>query len=594
MLASFLKRLLHRSAALSPQNWIDEALRLRALGRHRELAALCDAVLAREPANLDALSFRASALLAQGRTREGVANLRRATELAPRSADAHASLAAVLAAAGDPEGAADAYRRALDLRPDDIEVRLEFAALLKALGQYDDLEACCRAGLGSSPRHAGLQHALAGALFEQGRVDEAIAEVRAALALNPNASAVHSDLLRMLNYADAQDPAAVYREHRAWDARHAAALTASAPHANPPDPARRLRIGYVSPYFRKHAVTFFLEALIEHHDRERFEVMLYADVAQPDDYSQRLQDHGAQWRSTVGMSDEELARLVRADAVDILVDLSGHTPGHRLLAFARRPAPLQVTWNGYPNTTGMSAMDLRITDAHCDPEGATEHLHSEKLVRLPRIYMAWRPPADAPEVAPPPALAAGHVTFGSFNSCYKLTPRLIALWSRLLARVPQSRLMLLTVGAGAAERRVRDLFAQNGIAQDRIELVPRVTHEEFLAAHARADIALDSFPYHGTTTTCFSLWMGVPVVTLAGAVHASRVGVSLLTNLGAPEWIARDEEDYVEIAARLAGNPSGLAELRSGLRDRMRRSPLTDGKSFARDFENALRVMRSA
>jgi len=279
---------------------------------------------------------------------------------------------------------------------------------------------------------------------------------------------------------------------------------------------------------------------------------------------------------------------VRADAVDILVDLSGHTPGHRLLAFARRPAPLQVTWNGYPNTTGMSAMDCRITDAYCDPQGTTEHLHAEKLVRLPRIYMAWRPPADAPEVAPLPALAAGHITFGSFNSCYKLTPRLIALWSRLLARVPQSRLMLLTVGAGAAEQRVRDLFAQNGAAQDRLEIVPRVSHGEFLAAHARADIALDPFPYHGTTTTCFSLWMGVPVVTLAGAVHASRVGVSLLTNLGAPQWIARDEEDYVEIAARLAANPSGLAELRSGLRDRMRRSPLTDGKSFARDFESAL------
>ena len=325
--------------------------------------------------------------------------------------------------------------------------------------------------------------------------------------------------------------------------------------------------------------------------RAAIDVTLYADVARPDDYSARLQSYGAHWRDTVGRSDEALAALVREDGIDILVDLSGHTPGHRLLAFARKPAPVQVTWNGYPNTTGMAAIDHRITDALCDPPGATEHLHRETLVRLPAIYMAWQPPADAPAVAPLPAQTRHAVTFGSFNSCYKITPALIALWSRLLARAPASRLMLLTIDGAVATTRIRDLFAANGVDAARLDIRPRVTHEEFLALHGEVDVALDAFPYHGTTTTCFSLWMGVPVVTRAGAVHAARVGASLLTNVGLPELVAHSDDEYVDIAARLAGDLPQLAALRAGLRERMTHSPLTDGRACARNLEHALRQM---
>jgi predicted O-linked N-acetylglucosamine transferase (SPINDLY family) len=443
--------------------------------------------------------------------------------------------------------------------------------------------------------HAGLKQALAAIVFEQGRVDEAIATAREAIALQPANASAHSDLLRMLNYADMQDPAAVAREHRDWAQRHERPLAdAAPPHANVRDPARRLRIGYVSPYFRKHAVTFFLEPVIEHHDRNRFEIILYADVAQPDEYSARLRAHGAAWRSTVGASDAGVAAMIRADAVDILVDLSGHTPGNRLLAFARKSAPVQVTWNGYPNTTGMTGMDYRITDAACDPPGATAHLHSEKLVRLPGVYMAWRPPEDAPDVGPPPALAAGHVTFGSFNSCYKITPRLIAVWSRILERVPHSRLMLLTIGAGAAERRIRSLFARHGIGAPRMDIRPRVTHENFLAIHNEVDIALDAFPYHGTTTTCFSLWMGLPVVTLAGATHVSRVGASLLNHAGLRELVASTDDEYVDFAAKLAHDLPRLAALRAKLRGMLLDSPLTDGAGYARNLERAYREMWAA
>jgi len=603
MLGNLLKRLLHRGPAQSAPplrdaaretdgKWLDEALRLRQLGRRQEIVALCRSVLARQPDNTDALSFLAAALLAQGESREGIACLRRVAELVPDSAETRVTLATVLAATGNANGAIENYRRAVRLRPDLADAWNDLAALLKALGRCDEAEDCCRAGLRSNAQHAALHHTLAGVLFEQGRVEEAIAEVRAALALNPDMPATHSDLLRMLNYADAQDPLAVYREHRAWAERHARPFEGATPSpGNDPDPARRLRVGFVSPYFRKHAVTFFLESVIQHHDRKKFELILYADVAQPDEYSERLQAYGALWRKTLGIDDERLVQMVRNDATDILVDLSGHTPGNRLLAFARRPAPVQVTWNGYPNTTGMASMDYRITDAYCDPPGTTEHLHSEKLTRLPGIYMAWRPPDDAPDVGPLPALESGHVTFGSFNSCYKITPRLVALWSRILGGVPGSRLMLLTVDGGVAARRIRELFAAQGVDPQRIDIRPRVSHEEFLALHRGIDIALDSFPYHGTTTTCFSLWMGLPVATLAGAIHASRVGVSMLNNVGLPQLVAQDADEYVDIATRLAADLPALTNLRAGLRGMLRQSPLADGRTCARSLENAFREM---
>ena len=336
------------------------------------------------------------------------------TELTPDAAEAHSILATILAAAGDPDAAITSYRKAVGLKPELKDSWSGLAAMLKVLGRYDEAEDCCRSGLMANPRHAGLHHILSGALFEQGRVDEAISAVRACLAIAPEMHVAHSDLVRMLNYSDAAEPAAIFAEHRAWGERHANALTrAAAPHVNDPAPARCLRVGFVSPYFRKHAMTFFFESVVEHHDRERIEIFLYADVAQPDDYSDRLKAHGARWRPTVGLDDGQLAQAVREDAIDILVDLSGHTPRNRLLAFARRPAPVQATWNGYPNTTGMAAIDYRISDVYCDPPGRTEELHTEQLVRLPDVYMTWRPPADAPDPGPLPAAGSGSITFGS-------------------------------------------------------------------------------------------------------------------------------------------------------------------------------------
>ncbi len=294
-------------------------------------------------------------------------------------------------------------------------------------------------------------------------------------------------------------------------------------------------------------MTFFLESVIEHHDRAQLEIFLYADVARPDDYSQRLKAHGAHWRGTVGLDHAEFAQRVRDDAIDILVDLSGHTANNRLLAFARKPAPVQVNWLGFPSTTGMPSMDYRITDAWCDPPGMTEHLNSEKLVRLPDIYMAWRPPDATPAVAPLPALTNGYVTFGTFHSAFKITPTIAALWARILQRVPGSRLRVMAVSGdrrrtarAPAVRELRQLPDHNW------KSCRASRSTTYLAAFQHVDIALDTFPYHGATTTCFSLWMGLPVVVLEGTTHASRADVSMLTNVGLPQLVAKSGDEYVD------------------------------------------------
>ena len=595
MLASVLKQLLRREPRNARDSaWLERATALHLSGQYAEAAAVCRLRLEVDAADIEALQALAAALLAQGLSAEGISHLRDAVNRAPGKAELHANLARVYSASGQIDNAIESYRRAVSLRADLQDCWVSLIFLLKATERYDEAEDCCRESLATTGCPSQLRHALAGVLFEQGRVEEAIHELRASLTLDPDAAAVHSDLLRALNYVEGQDPAAVFTEHRLWGQRHARPLEEAAkPLENDRNAMRRLRVGYVSPYFRKHAVTFFLESVIEHHDRAAFDVLLYADVARPDEYSERLKGHGAVWRNTVGKSDETLAQMVRDDRVDILVDLSGHTPSNRLLAFARRAAPVQVTWNGYPNTTGMTAMDYRITDAYCDPPGSTEDLHSERLVRLPGIYMSWRPPSSAPEPGPLPALTSRRVTFGSFNSCFKITPATVRLWSRALIALPEARLMLLTVTGDRAQDRIRDAFTACGIAPERIDIRPRVSHESFLALHREVDIALDTFPYHGTTTTCFSLWMGVPVVALAGPTHVSRVGLSLLSSVGLEDLCGSDEAEYVAAAARLANNLDQLAALRAGMRQRLLSSSLTDGKACAEALERAYRDMWS-
>jgi len=350
----------------------------------------------------------------------------------------------------------------------------------------------------------------------------------------------------------------------------------------------------VSPDFRNHSVARFFLPLLEGHDRGAVEIACYAELARSDAVSERIRSLADRWSPTVGLSHDELAARIRGDAIDVLVDLAGHTSDNRLLTFARTPAPVQATWLGYPGTTGVAAIGWRFSDAECEPPGDADRRSSERIWRLPHGFHCFAPPADAPAVAPPPCAARGSVTFGSFNNFLKLAPETIALWGRVLAAMPGAQLLLKSnfVFDAAAHQRHLERFAAAGIDPSRIVILPYMPDERaHLAAYGEIDVALDPFPYNGTTTTCEALWMGVPVVTLRGDRHAARVGASLLTRVGLPDLIAGDEAAYIAVAAALAAAPQRLAALRAGLRAQVAASPLCDAGGFARAVEDAYRAM---
>jgi predicted O-linked N-acetylglucosamine transferase (SPINDLY family) len=412
--------------------------------------------------------------------------------------------------------------------------------------------------------------------LEQGKIEEAVAACRQAVKLRPDLGEARSNLAFSLNFVDHISAGEVFETHREWDIRHGRPMPDSV-YTNDRSIGRRLKIGYVSADFRLHSVAYFLEPLLRSHDRGRLEVFCYSDVSAPD----------------TATAHDALADRIRNDGIDILVDLAGHTSKNRLPVFARKPAPVQVTWLGYPNTTGLDAMDYRLVDAVTDPEGEADAFASEALVRLPGGFLCYGGRDDAPAPGAAPSLETGFVTFGSFNNLAKLSGATLDVWARLLDRLPSARLLLK--GKPFAEAATRaiylDRLAERGVTADRVELVAWLPEEAHLAVYDRVDIALDPFPYNGTTTTCEALWMGVPVVTLRGDRHAGRVGASLLTQIGLNDLIADSVESYVEAAAALAGDPARLDELRHALRPRMAASRLCDGPAFAREVEGAYRTM---
>jgi protein O-GlcNAc transferase len=554
--------------------------------------AFCRAAIQIKPESAEPHNNLGNALSGVGELEEAVAAYRRAIELSPDEPSFHNNLGIVLHRLKRLDEAAAAFRRAIALRPDFAAAHFELGAALRDKFQFDEAIACYRRAIQLCPDDAWAHNSLANALGAVGQREESIASSRRAIALFPDKPGIHGNLLFRLLYDPASDAASVLAEHRAWADRHARPLASRiAPHPNDRAPDRLLRVGYVSADFRRHSIAHFFLPLLQHHDRAGFKTFCYANNLRSDDVSERMKRHCDVWRDIVGMSDAAAADLVRSDAIDILVDLSGHTDGNRLLILARKPAPVQVTYLGYPNSTGMTAVDYRITDALADPPGLTDWMNIETLWRLPGCAWCYQPLDDAPDIEP---RGDGPITFGCFNVFRKINFGLVELWADLLQRVSSSRLLLKSAGAGEAssQQRLREQFARHGIPADRIEMVGRIPdprrHLEF---YGRVDIALDTYPYHGTTTTCEALWMGVPVVSIEGRTHASRVGVSLLNHAGLPELVARDRAQYVDIASGLAANRTRLAEWRRTLRARMSASPLMDGKRLAGDIESAYRQM---
>ena len=534
------------------------------------------------------------ALLTRGMPTESVASYRRVVELNPGFVEAYNQMGIALMRLDRYQEAIDAYHKVLSIKPEAAGTLVNLARAYDAQGLLTEAEKCLRHAVQLNP-NAPIAHSNLGAnLVSQGRIEEAILSFRQALEIDPGKADAHSNLLLCQNYHPDLNSDTILLEHKVWAQTHTTASHVDTRTCNTPNPERRLRIGYVSPDFWGHPVASFIMPVLVNHEQAGFEVFCYAEVNKPDQITNHFRILVPNWRNTCGLSDQQLIEMIRSDGIDILVDLAGHTANNRLTIFAARPAPIQVTYLGYPNTTGLSCIDYRITDHWADPPGITESFYTEKLVRLANGFLVFSPLLEPPPVGPLPARTSGHVTFGSFNSLAKMTDEVIDVWATVLQAVPKSRLIIKNRSLSDPVIRERYLakLSKRGISSERVELLGYMrSPKEHLALYDRIDIGLDTFPYNGTTTTCEALWMGVPVVTLEGRRHAGRVGVSLLTLLGLTRCIGKSHEEYVCIAKDMASNLEQLEKVRAELRDRILQSPLTDGKSFTKGLESEYREM---
>ena len=526
----------------------------------------------------------------QGELDQAISVLRDAHRSDPRHADTLNALAEILAERGELDAAASAVSAALALRNDDPIALDILGSILYRKGQLDEAQEACRRAIAIQPGMSSAHLTLGNILRELGEIDAAISSYRRAVALS-NDPVADSNLVYALCFHPGYDGKAILQEHLRWDRQHAQPLRSLvSPHENDRNPDRRLRVGYVSPHFCSHVLSLNFMPLFGNHDHQQFEAYLYSGVTRPDEITQRLRGYADVWRDCVGMSDERLAQQIRADRIDILVDLTMHMANGRPLLFARKPAPIQVACDAYPGTTGLSAMDYRLTDPWIDPPGQFDNEYSEKSIRLPDSFWIYDPLTAEPPVNELPALAAGHVTFCAMHTFTKVNDGILRLWAKVLRGVPDSRLLMLAYGQ-AVRSRVLKVMASEGITPDRIEFIARQPRLEFLKLYHRCDIHLDTLPYNAHTTALDSYWMGVPMVTLVGKTVVGRAGWCHLNNLGLAELAASSEEQFVGIAVALARDLPRLASIRATLRQRMESSPLMDGRKFADAVGSAFREM---
>ncbi len=527
----------------------------------------------------------------QGKLDEAITSYQQALRLRPDHAGAHNNLGTVLKDQGKLEEAVTSYQQALRLQPDHAGAHNNLGTALKDQGKLEEAITSFQQALRLQPDFAEAYNNLGNALKDQGKLDEAITSYQQALRLQPDLAGAHSNLVFILSYHPDYDSVALYRETRRWNDQQAEQLARfRQPHANTVAPERRLRIGYVSPDFHNHPVAYSLMPLLSNHDHRQVEIFCYAEVIRPDDMTERLRACADVWRTTAGLTDEQMADMVRQDRIDILVDLALHSANNRLLVFARKPAPVQVSWMGYPGSTGLSTIDYRLTDPYLDPPGAKDSGSSEQALRLPDTFWCYDPQGDQPLVNDLPALTSGFITFGCLNNFSKVNDGVLLLWAKVLGAVPQARLLLLAP-RGQARDHVLGILRQQGIDEPRVEFADRQPRQQYLRNYNRIDLGLDLLPYNGHTTSLDAFWMGVPTITLIGKTVVGRAGWSQLCNLDLRELAARTPEEYVALAVQLAGDLPRLQEMRATLRGRMRASPLMDASRFAHHMEQAYRQM---
>lgn len=595
------------------------------MDRHKEAIAPLQAALRIAPRQVQALEHLGLAFKGEGRLEEAENHLRGAAQLDPNNTRVLGNLTGILsdrrnweeliAVASQavqmglvshdllhnlgvaysklkrPQEASTVLEQAIQLRPSAAScVTLGWAYM--ADSQFEQARASFSRALELEADSPAALAGLAAAYRDLGLVPEALDTYRRSLAVEPHQPDTHSALVYNLHFGSTPTPEEIFQEHLEWARRQAVPPNGiRSHHPNNPDPNRRLRLGYVSADLAWHVMGHYVELILEAHDPSQFEIFCYANVGHPDDKTQRLRQLAHHWRNVYDVHDDQMEQMVLEDGIEVLVDLNGHTANNRLRLFARKPAPVQVSHFGYMATTGVPAIDYRLTDAVCDPPGMTERYHTEQLVRLPDIAWCYRPNTTL-EVNPLPAASSGGLTLGMLNHFSKITPPAIAAWSRILSRLPGSRLLILAnSNSAAAQERLLRAFGAHGIDARRLAFLGRRSMADYFRIYHQLDFMLDPFPYTGCNTTCDALWMGVPVVTLAGKLSLARQGASPLAHLGLHDLIAERVEDYVETAVRLGTDLVRLSELRATLRERMRSSTLMNPQRFTRQLEGAYRWM---
>jgi protein O-GlcNAc transferase len=574
----------------TPDELVRRAFPLHQGGDVATAEALYRRILVLDPRYADAHYLLGRVAQDRGQYETAIGHVREAIRWNDRDVHFHRTLGELHFRLGQWQESVTHYSDAARLEPNDLDAWNNLGCAYQKLGRLAEATRCFEQAAAISQDSPGAVNNVALSLQDRGRIEEAIPGFRRAHALGPDDLPILGNYLYSLNFSPRVTQEEAFRAHLEFDERWGTGRHGR--RARPitdPDPERRLRIAYFSPDLRSHPVAMFLEPVLVHRDRAAFEVFGYHLYPLEDRVTARLKTRVDHWVDCRGLSDEQIAARIEADGIDIVVDLAGHTGDNRLAVLGLKPAPVIATWLGYPNTTGLRTVDYKLTDAICDPPGATEQYHTEQLVRLPRQWCYSVPDTPTPQ-SPLPALRKGRVRFGSFNNASKLAVGMIHLWGEMLRRMPEAEILVWGVVEEHAQA-IRDILAAEGADPARASFSDRTSFPKQVAMYPDIDIALDTFPYSGVTTTFNSLWMGVPMIGLAGATSASRSTLSILSGLGLQDWVARTEEEYVDIALRKAADLPALAALRAGLRERLQASPFMDAPGFTRELERAFRGM---
>lgn len=527
-------------------------------GKMPEAIAAYQRALALRPDFVEAINNLGFALRNIGKASEAIVVLRRALALRPDHIDALINLGLCLAEADELDEGASLFRRVLALQPDSLKALVNLGFVYQSMGLLDEAIECYRRVAKIAPESPGAQN-----------------------------------LLFVIHFHPAYGPKEIREEHERWYEqimRGQTFLSAAQKNRRNSGMPRKLRIGYVSPDFYQHPVGMLFLPVIEHHNRGEFEIFCYSNVQREDALTARTKKSADVWRDIATRSDQQVADLIRADKIDILVDLALHLSHNRLMVFAQKPAPVQVTWLGYPSTTGLKTIDYRLSDPYLDPPNEADIFYTEQTVHLPHSFWCFDPINHGVEVGELPALTNGFITFGCLNNFLKVTPPTLALWAKVMRSIPRSRLILLAP-RGNTRSRVQQTMSDHGIDSSRIEFADRLPREQYLAKYGEFDLCLDTIPYPGHTTTLDALWMGVPVISLRRETCVSQGGFSILSNVGHREWVAKSEEEYASITITLASDPAKLKSIRDSLRRQLQESPIMNATQFARDLESEYRQM---